>query len=77
MIVDANLDDVETIAKIRADISGPYSGAKKLFVADEANRRQVVQANALGADVLIPRDAGHCRDPASGIKPLLGRSTAR
>lgn len=75
MIVDADLDDVETIAKIRADISGPYSGTKKLFVADEANRRQVVQANALGADVLIPRDAD-IAEIRKRIKPLLGEDGA-
>ena len=75
MIVDADLDDVETIAKIRADISGPYSGAKKLFVADEANRRQVVQANALGADVLIPRDAD-ITEIRKRIKPLLAEQGA-
>ena len=70
MIVDADLDDVETIAKIRADISGPYSEAKKLFVADVADRRQMVQANALGADVLIPRDADMA-EIQKRLKPLL------
>lgn len=70
VIVDADLDDVETIAQIRSDISGPYSGVKKLFVADVANRRQIVQANALGADRLIPRDAD-TSEIQERIKPFL------
>ncbi|MGI9415039.1 MAG: HD-GYP domain-containing protein [Hyphomicrobiales bacterium] len=73
VIVDANLEDVDTITAIKAEVTKPYDGVKKLFVADTDSRRQVVQANALGADRLIPRDAD-MSEIQDRIRPFLAES---